>query len=135
LKKVGVVSRFIKKIQGFSCKFSIFWDFSELFLYRKSHGSGVWIAGPQLALSPWWTHDHGAARPLRGSGGHRDRLERKRERRSSWFSPIASLGGRAAQMATQQRSTEVAGGAPMGRWFRAHEKKVVKSGRFRTWKR
>jgi hypothetical protein len=69
-KKVGTVSGFIKKIQRLSCDFDIFWDFPELFLYRKNHESVLWITEPRLALSPWWTHDHGAARPLRGSGGN-----------------------------------------------------------------
>jgi hypothetical protein len=37
--------------------------------------------GPRLALSLWWTCDHGVARPLWGSGGRRDSLElRERER-------------------------------------------------------
>jgi hypothetical protein len=74
--------------------------------------------GPRLALSPWWTHDHAAARPLRGSGGRRDSSElreRERERRLSGFSPMAPLGGGAAEMATRRRSTEAAGGALMGR--------------------
>jgi hypothetical protein len=70
LKKVGVVSRFIKKNQGLSCNFGIFWDFSELFVYMKSRGSGLWITGPQLALGEWCTHDHGMAWLLRGSRGH-----------------------------------------------------------------
>jgi hypothetical protein len=30
-------------------------------------------------LGPWWTHDHGAARPLWGSEGHHDSSERERE--------------------------------------------------------
>jgi hypothetical protein len=34
---------------------------------------------PRLALGPWWTHDQRVARPLRGSGGHRDSSERERE--------------------------------------------------------
>jgi hypothetical protein len=83
-----------------------------LFLYRKNHGSGLWITGPWLALGPWWIHDHGAGRPLRGSGGHRDSSKggkererereraRERERRSSEFSPMVPLGGRAAEMTT-----------------------------------
>jgi hypothetical protein len=33
------------------------------------------------------------------------------------FSPMVPLGGRAAEMVTQRRSTEAAGGALMGRWF------------------
>jgi hypothetical protein len=37
--------------------------------------------------------------------------------RSSGFSPMTPLGGRAAKMAIQRRSTEAVGGAPMGRWF------------------
>jgi hypothetical protein len=45
----------------------------------------------------------GAARPLQGSGGRRDSSERERERRSLGFSPMAPLGGRAAEMTTQQR--------------------------------
>jgi hypothetical protein len=47
-------------------------------VYRKSHGSGLWITKSWLALSPWWTCDHGVARLLRGSGGHRDSSERER---------------------------------------------------------
>jgi hypothetical protein len=43
----------------------------------------------------------------------------ERERRSSGFSPMAPLGGRAAEMAGRRRSTVAAGGAPMGRLFRA----------------
>jgi hypothetical protein len=64
LKKVEVVSGFIKKIQGLSCDFDIFWDFLKLFVYKKSYGSGLWIMGPRLALGPWWTHDFGEAWPL-----------------------------------------------------------------------
>jgi hypothetical protein len=45
----------------------------------KSHRSGPWITGPQLAQGPWWTRDHRAAWPLRGSGGYRDSSERERE--------------------------------------------------------
>jgi hypothetical protein len=96
LKKVGAISGFIKKNQKLSCDFSIFWDFLELFLYRKSHGLSLWIMGPQLALGPWWTHDNGAARPLRGSRGSCDSSEREGERecerRLSGFSPMTSLG-------------------------------------------
>jgi hypothetical protein len=88
------------------------------FFYRKSHASGLWITRPRLPLGPWWTRDHGAARPLRGSGGHRGSSERERERRLSGFSPMTPLGGGATEMAIQQRSKEAAGGAPMGRWFR-----------------
>jgi hypothetical protein len=36
--------------------------------------------GPQLALGPWWTHDNGAAQPLRGSRGRCDSSERERVR-------------------------------------------------------
>jgi hypothetical protein len=43
--------------------------------------------------------------------------ERERERRSPGFSPMTPLGGGAVKMATRRRSTEVPGGAPMGRWF------------------
>jgi hypothetical protein len=71
-----------------------------------------------LPLGPWWTRDHGAARPLRDSGGRRDSLERERRRRSSGFSPMTPLEGGAAEMVIQRRSTEAAGGVPMGRWFR-----------------
>jgi hypothetical protein len=96
-----------------------FWDFSELFLYRKSHESGLWITGPRLALGPWWTRDHGAAWLLQGSRGRRDSSERERERRSSGFSPMAPLGGGVVEMVTRRRSKEATGGAPMGRWFQA----------------
>jgi hypothetical protein len=59
-----------------------------------------------MALSAWWTRDHGAAWPLRGSGGHHDSSERERERekrrrRLSGFSPIAPLEGGAAEMITR----------------------------------
>jgi hypothetical protein len=39
------------------------------------------------------------------------------QRRSSGFSPMVPLGGRTVEMTTRQRSTEVAGGAQMGRWL------------------
>jgi hypothetical protein len=32
------------------------------------------------ALGPWWTRDHGATQPLRGSSGCCDSSERERER-------------------------------------------------------
>jgi hypothetical protein len=86
---------------------------------RKSHRSGLWITGPRLALGPWWTRDYGTMRLLWGSEGHRDSLERERERRSSGFSPIAPLGGGAVKIVTQRRSTKAADGSPMGRWSRA----------------
>jgi hypothetical protein len=38
------------------------------------------VCGSWQALGPWWIHDHGAARPLQGSGGHRDSSKRERER-------------------------------------------------------
>jgi hypothetical protein len=73
----------------------------KLFFNKKSHGSGLWTTGPQLALGPWWTHDHGVVRPLRGSRGRRDSSEREREgRRSLGFSPIAPLKDGAAEIAT-----------------------------------
>jgi hypothetical protein len=80
---------------------------------RKSHGSGLWITGLRLTLGPWWTRNHGAARLLQGSGGHRDSLER--EKRSCGFSPIAPLGAGTAEMATGRRSIEAVDGASMGR--------------------
>jgi hypothetical protein len=43
--------------------------------------------------------------------------QRERERRSSGFSPMAPLRGRAVEMGTRQRLIEAADGAPMGRWF------------------
>jgi hypothetical protein len=43
----------------------------------------------------------------------------RRERRSSGFSPMAPLGGGAAEMTGRWRSTEATGGAPIGRWFQA----------------
>jgi hypothetical protein len=42
----------------------------------------------------------------------------RRERKSSEFSPMTPLVDRAAEMVTQRCSSEVAGGAPMERWFR-----------------
>jgi hypothetical protein len=51
-----------------------------------------------MALSSLLTRDHGAVRPLRGSGGRRDSSERERERRSSEFSPMVPLVGRAVEM-------------------------------------
>jgi hypothetical protein len=79
LKKSRSCFLIYKKIHGLSCDFDIFYDFSELFLYKKSHGSSLLITRPQLALDPWWTHDNGVARPLQGSGGCRDSSERERE--------------------------------------------------------
>jgi hypothetical protein len=38
------------------------------------------MTGPQLALGPWWTRDHGATRLLQGSRGRGDSSERERER-------------------------------------------------------
>jgi hypothetical protein len=35
------------------------------------------MTGPRLALGPWWTRDHGVARPLRGSRGRRDSSNRE----------------------------------------------------------
>jgi hypothetical protein len=99
-KKVEVVYVFIKKSKGF-CDYGIFCDFLKLFFNKKSHGSGLWTTGPQLALGPWWTHDHGVVRPLRGSRGRRDSSERERGgRRSLGFSPIAPLKDGAAEIAT-----------------------------------
>jgi hypothetical protein len=69
----------LKKSKAFRAILTFF-GYLEIVFYRKSHGSGLWIMGPQLALDPWSTQDHGAARPLRGSGGRRD--SSKRERRS-----------------------------------------------------
>jgi hypothetical protein len=111
----------LKKIQGLSCDFGIFWISQNCFCVG-SHGSGLWITGQRLALNPWWTCDHGAARPLWGLGGRRDsskrERERERERRSSGLSPMMPLGDRATEMSTRRRSTEATGGSPMGRWFR-----------------
>jgi hypothetical protein len=56
------------------------WISQNCFYIGKSPGSGLWITGPQMALGSLLTHDHGAARPLRGSGGRRDSSERERER-------------------------------------------------------
>jgi hypothetical protein len=73
----------------------LFWHFLGfigIVFYRKSHGSGLWITRPWLALGPWWTCEHGAARPLRGARGHHDSLEREKERmRSSGLSPMYPL--------------------------------------------
>jgi hypothetical protein len=80
----------------------------------KSHGSGLWITGPRLAFGAWWTHDHGAMWPLRGSEGHRDRSEIERERGGV---VRVLTNGATAKMSTRRRSTKVDDGAPMGRWF------------------
>jgi hypothetical protein len=45
--------------------------------------------------------------------------QRERERRLLEFSPMTPLAGGAMEMATRWCSIEEAGGAPMGRWFRA----------------
>jgi hypothetical protein len=80
LKKVGTVSEFIKKSKGFPVILAFSRISQNYFcIYRKSHGSSLWNIGPRLALSTWWTRDHGAARPLRGSGGRHDSSERERE--------------------------------------------------------
>jgi hypothetical protein len=98
LKNVGAVSRFIKNSKGFPMILA-FLGFLGIILYRKSHGSDLWITGLRLALGPWWTRDHGVVQPLRGLGGHRDsseierERERRRRRRSSGFSSMAPLGG------------------------------------------
>jgi hypothetical protein len=55
-------------------------------------------------------------------------MDRRERERSSGFSPMAPLGGGAAEMATRRRSTEAAGGAPMGRWFWAQEEIGAKVG-------
>jgi hypothetical protein len=39
--------------------------------------------------------------------------------RSSGFSPMVPLGGKAMEMATQRRSIEAVSDAPMVTWFRA----------------
>jgi hypothetical protein len=61
------------------------------------------------------------AQPLRGLGGHRDSSEIERERGGGGGGHQGSHQWHhlEAEMATQWRSIEVAGGAPMGRWFRA----------------
>jgi hypothetical protein len=66
---------------------------------------------PGLALGPWWTRDPGMALPLWGSGGCHDTSEREgeRERSSSRFSPITSLGGGDAEMVTRRCSTKAEG--------------------------
>jgi hypothetical protein len=92
LKKVGIVSGFIKKSKGFPVILTFSRISQNCFcIYRKSHGSSLWNIGPRLAFGTWWTRNHGAARPLRGSGGRHDSSERERERRSSGFSLMAPL--------------------------------------------
>jgi hypothetical protein len=74
-----------------------------------------------LALGLWWTRGHGAARPLRDSGGRRDSSEKgggREERSLLGFSPMVPVGGETMEMATRRHSGEAAGGAPMERWFR-----------------
>jgi hypothetical protein len=69
-------------------------------------------------LGLWWARGHGAARPLQGSGDRRDSLGGERERSLLGFSPMALVGGEAAEMVTRRHSTEAADCAPMERWFR-----------------
>jgi hypothetical protein len=73
LKKVRVVSGFIKKSKNFSA-ILVFSGFLGIVFYKKNHESDLWIIGPRLTLGPWWAR-------------------RERERRSSGFPPIASLRG------------------------------------------
>jgi hypothetical protein len=67
LKNVGVISGFIKKTQGLFRDFVIFQNFSKLFLYRKKSWIGSVDHG--IMAGSRSTHDHGAARPLRGLRG------------------------------------------------------------------
>jgi hypothetical protein len=50
--------------------------------------------------------------------------QRERERRSSGFSPMAPLGGGAAEMVGRWCSIEAADGALMGRWFWARGEEI-----------
>jgi hypothetical protein len=116
LKNVGVVSGFIKKPNGFPAILSFVRISQNCFYIEKSHGSSLWITGSRLPLSPWWTRDHRAARPLQA----REviviySLKRERERTLLGFSPMVPHGGRAAEMVTQGCSTEAADCAPIGR--------------------
>jgi hypothetical protein len=76
-ENVRVVFGFIKKFKSFPVILTFFEISHNCFLLEKS-----WIMsmdnGTRLALGPWWTHDHGAARPHRGSGSHCDSSERER---------------------------------------------------------
>jgi hypothetical protein len=80
LIKVGVGFGFIKKIEGFSHDFGIFWDFSKLIfigkimdrVYGSRDHSWLSVHGGLMTM--------GAGRLLRGSGGRRDSSERERER-------------------------------------------------------
>jgi hypothetical protein len=87
LKNVGVVSGFIKKPNGFPAILSFVRISQNCFYIEKSHGSSLWITGSRLPLSPWWTRDHRAARPLQA----REviviySLKRERERGRCWGS-------------------------------------------------
>jgi hypothetical protein len=82
------------------------------------------MMGPRLALGPWWTRDHGAARPLRGLGGCRDSSKRER-RRSSGFSSMTPLRGGAVEMDTRRRSKE-------GGWC-CSDREMVLGERRRAW--
>jgi hypothetical protein len=114
LKKVGVVSGFIKKIQWLSCDFGIFWDFSKWFFIGKvmdrvygSRDHDLLSVDGGLATMEW-----------RGRFEAQEVImiaQKERERRSLGFPPMVALGGGDAKMATRRRSTEAAGGAPMGR--------------------
>jgi hypothetical protein len=83
LKNVGVVSGFIKKPNGFPAILSFFRISQNCFYIEKSHGSSLWITGSRLPLSPWWTRDHRAARPLQAREViviYSSKRERERER-------------------------------------------------------
>jgi hypothetical protein len=117
LKKVGVVSGFIKKSKSFLVILAFSGISQNCFFIEK------------VMHQVYGSRDHGCLSVHGGPAtmGQRDRsgarevivvAQRERERRSSGFSPMTPLGGGAAEMAIQQRSKEAAGGAPMGRWFR-----------------
>jgi hypothetical protein len=83
------------KNPGSFLQFWHFLRFLKIVFNQKSYGSGLWLTEPRLALCLWWTHGHGAAWPLRGSGGRCDSSEREgeithrkreRERRVYWGS-------------------------------------------------
>jgi hypothetical protein len=118
LKKVGVVSGFIKKIQGLSAMLV----FSRI--SQNCFCIGKVMDRVYGSRDHGWLSVHGGLTTMgrRGHSGAREVVmiaQREREKRSSGFSPMASLGVGATEMATRRRSSEATGGALMGTWFRA----------------
>jgi hypothetical protein len=117
---VEVVSRFIKKIHGLSAMLVFSQISQNCFCIEKVMDQDYGSRDHD------WLSVHGglATMEQRGRFGAQEVVvitqrerERGRERRPSGFSSMAPLGVGATEIATRRRSTEVVGGASMGRWF------------------